>query len=789
MNDLACPTRFTEVKLDEPSSSEASTTVTEVSTTGIGVDGSSNDTAVDEHHPERGTWSNPVEFFLTCLGYTVGLGNLWRFPYLAYANGGDMNDLACPTRFTEVKLDEPSSSEASTTVTEVSTTGIGVDGSSNDTAVDEHHPERGTWSNPVEFFLTCLGYTVGLGNLWRFPYLAYANGGGAFLIPYVTMLVFTGLPLYGLELCLGQYASLGANKLFGKMLPLFQGLGYAVLVVAFYTSIYYNVIIAWTVFYLFASFQREVPWKNCDGDFNTPGCYNRQMDEKCHSISSNMTFWNGTCTTVADLCKNSLNTCYRVGDETTTCAKRLQAAWNSTHCLNVTAKDEGDTDPYLFVPLKFAYERVSASEEYFTNFMLAKTDSWDDFGGLKWDLVLCSALAWVLVAAALIKGVQSSGKVVYFTALFPYFSFIGGLKWDLVLCSALAWVLVAAALIKGVQSSGKVVYFTALFPYVVLLIFGIKGATLPGSLEGVKYFVTPKWELLKSPRVWVDAATQNFYSLGPAFGGLITFSSYNKFNHNCMRLLTWAPLWGVLFFSMLMVCGFDSEFTMIETLVTALLDEKPKLRRYKGWVALVVSIIGFLLGLSMCTRGGIYMFTLFDYYSAGWAVLLLGAVEALIVVYVYGYKRFMDNVKEMMPRVFPFEGYWKFTLSFSSPVLIVGMVIATWVQYEQPSYGGAPFPVWADVLGWLMGISPLVVLVGFGIRKVLQAKKNGTDLRSLVKPKHDWGPAHFRESLQGTPKPALTEKVSTDSTCSRLRDYVRSTRKLRHTLTNTTIVE
>lgn len=52
--------------------------------------------------------------------------------------------------------------------------------------------------------------------------------------------------------------------------------------------------------------------------------------------------------------------------------------------------------------------------------MLAKTDDFNDFGGIKWDLALCSALAWLLVFVALFKGVKSSGKVVYFTSLFPY---------------------------------------------------------------------------------------------------------------------------------------------------------------------------------------------------------------------------------------------------------------------------------------------------------------------------------------------------------------------------------
>ena len=67
-----------------------------------------------------------------------------------------------------------------------------------------------------------------------------------------------------------------------------------------------------------------------------------------------------------------------------------------------------------------------------------------------------------------------------------------GIKWWMILCLALAWIIVYLIIMKGIQSSGYVVYFTAGFPYVVLFIFLIRGVTLPGAWEGIKHMLSPK---------------------------------------------------------------------------------------------------------------------------------------------------------------------------------------------------------------------------------------------------------------------------------------------------------
>lgn len=71
---------------------------------------------------------------------------------------------------------------------------------------------RESWGSHCEFFLTSLGLAVGLGNVWRFPYVCYQNGGGTFLIPYVLFLFLIGIPGLFLEQSVGQYARVGANK-------------------------------------------------------------------------------------------------------------------------------------------------------------------------------------------------------------------------------------------------------------------------------------------------------------------------------------------------------------------------------------------------------------------------------------------------------------------------------------------------------------------------------------------------------------------------------------------------
>ncbi|KAG1705088.1 Sodium- and chloride-dependent glycine transporter 2 [Nymphon striatum] len=298
--------------------------------------------------------------------------------------------------------------------------------------------ERGNWGSKWEFLLSCVGLSVGIGNVWRFPYLAYENGGGAFLIPYLIMLVLAGKPMYFLELAFGQFAGLGPLAIW-SCAPIAKGVGYAMVTVSLVVCIYYNVIMSYTIFYISASFQSIVPWSICDPSW-------------------------------ADM-----ETCYVRGSSN-------GAALNSTNITSVTNVTNVATNKTL--------QMQTSSQQYWERYVLEIT-----------------------------PGIESSG----------------GIKWDLALCLLFSWIVVVLCLMKGIKTSGKVVYFAATFPYVILIMLLINGLLLDGAFAGVMYFITPKWGKLLDIKVWQAAAGQMFFSLSVSMGGLIMYSSYNDFKNNIYR--------------------------------------------------------------------------------------------------------------------------------------------------------------------------------------------------------------------------------------------------------------
>ena len=381
----------------------------------------------------------------------------------------------------------------------------------------------------------------------------------------------------------------------------------------------------------------------------------------------------------------------------------------------------------------------------------------------------------------------------------------------LTLCLLLAWVLVYLCLLNGIKSSGKVVYFTALFPYVVLAALIGRGVTLPGAMDGIMYFITPSFEKMADPAVWYAAASQLFFSLAACWGGMMALSSYNRFHTNTLRdalivclcdtftsffasfaifsvigygaymlqkpiaevatagtglafilypkiidNLPGSTAWAIMFFFMLLLLGLDSEFNSLETIFTALLDKYPSLRsslKKKALAFAIFCIPFFLLGLPMVCPGGTDLLELVDTFAAGWPIFLLAIIETLSVAWLYGTPRFSKDISAMMPYLL--NGPWRKKFvpwvmrvywGFITPAMLTFVMVFSWTSYQHRKYMGE------EVLGWFCTIFIIIWVPVFAIwMAVKAAKREGGFIRGIkaaAKHSSKWGPylkAHRRE--------------------------------------------
>ncbi|XP_072015115.1 sodium- and chloride-dependent neutral and basic amino acid transporter B(0+)-like [Amphiura filiformis] len=605
---------------------------------------------------------------------------------------------------------------------------------------NDENKDRGNWASPIEFVLAALGNVVGLGNVWRFPYLAYRNGGGAFLIPYGVMLALAGLPLFFLEIAHGQYCSEGAVTCW-KAMPLIRGMSFGQMITGTYISTSYNVVIMYAFYYLFASFTSVLPWIGCNHSFNTAMC--SELPKACLAIGGIITT-NNSCVQLQDLTEDQLDM-YNVSYD--------------ANSINNTDTFDGYNLSLYKDP--FSADRMTPSEEYWRFQVLQESDSMDETGGLVWQLALCLILAWIVVYICLIRGIHSIGKVVYFTATFPY---------------------------------------------VILVILLIRGLTLPGALEGIKFFVVPRWHHVLKAQVWLDAAVQIFYSLGVACGGQSTMASYNKFHYNCYRdTLLIAALnsitsifagfvifsiigfmaessgkevenvvsqgfglafiaypeavarmpggffWSICFFFMVIILGLDSQFVGMEIIITAVTDMFPRLRKYKQYITASFCGILCILGFTCVTRAGGYWMALIDQYSVNFHRFVFALAECAGLCWFYGPRRFINDIRAMIgDRIVDSKRFrfWPLTWCVITPGLMLVILAFNFVSWKEPQYNDTPFPDWAIAIGWMIMLSSLLVIPADWIYLIWITPGTYKErFRALLRPSPSWGPAllHHRQ--------------------------------------------
>ena len=128
-------------------------------------------------------------------------------------------------------------------------------------------PAREQWSGQLGFLMAAIGSAIGLGNIWRFPGVAYSNGGGAFMIPYIIALLAVGVPVLLLDYALGHRYRGSSPAVFRRVSARFEWLGWWHVVICFVIMTYYVVIVAWALRY--TVFSLTIAWgEDAAGFFN-----------------------------------------------------------------------------------------------------------------------------------------------------------------------------------------------------------------------------------------------------------------------------------------------------------------------------------------------------------------------------------------------------------------------------------------------------------------------------------------------------------------------------------------
>ncbi|OQV24309.1 Sodium- and chloride-dependent GABA transporter 2 [Hypsibius exemplaris] len=541
-------------------------------------------------------------------------------------------------------------------------------------------PARPQWGSKYEFILSHIGCCIGLGNVWRFPYVCYKNGGGAFFIPYFICLVTAGIPIVFLEIAVGQYFATGGISCW-DISPIFRGIGYGTTMMAGWLNVYYIVVLSWGVLYLYYTLayagSGSLPWSTCDNDWNTKYC------------------------SIPLLKRNN---------ETALLGAELPTS---------------SASPEIVVP------KVDPTTEFWERHILKISSGINEVGEVQWQLALTLLMVWTI-------------------------------------CYFCIW--------KGVKSSGKVVYFTALFPYVMLIILFFRGVTLPNAWQGIAYYITPNFEKLGEPGVWVGAVTQVFFSYAIALGSLTALGSYNKFDYNCYKhslalcacdsitsfiagfvvfsvlgfmagelgvdvkdvaeegpglafivypkaaaQMPLGTLWAALFFVMLLFLGLDSQFVTMEGFFTAIMDIYPRIFRLKyskEVFIFVMCFVWYLLGLTMITNGGMYVFELFDTYAAsGMALLWTAFWECVCIGWFYGADRFYDDIQRMIGyRINPWMKYmWK----YAGPIFTMSIMLFAIARSRPLTYNRVyTYPEWAQASGWLLALSSMISVPAYAIYRI-----------------------------------------------------------------------
>ncbi|XP_072551207.1 sodium- and chloride-dependent GABA transporter 2-like isoform X2 [Salminus brasiliensis] len=529
--------------------------------------------------------------------------------------------------------------------------------------------ERGHWASKIEFLLAVAGNVVGLGNVWRFPYLCYKNGGGTFLVPYLVFVVTCGVPLFLLETSMGQYTQEGGITCWQRLCPLAEGVGYAGQLILVYSCMYYIIVLAWALFYLVFSFSSQLPWATCDNSWNTAQCHfgirnlTLNWTGQTNSTSAATEFWERR---VLDI-SGGIEELGKLKWEIVLC---LIAMW--IICYFCIWKGVKSTGKAVYLTATFPYVMLLV--------LLIR--------GLTLPGALKGVLFYIYPDPQHLLDAQvwmEAGTQVFFS----YSVAVGSLT-------------VLGSYNKYNNNCYRDTFWLCVLNSCTSVVAGFAVFSVLGFMADQQ-----------------GVAVEDVAESGPG----LAFIAYPQ----AVAMMPLPQLWSVCFFIMIILLGLDTQFVAMEVVITSVTDVFPRMLRQAGrreLFLLFFCLTCFLTQLVMVTQGGMFVFQLFDYYACnGSCLLFLAVFQSVAVAWIYGADQMCEVIEDMTgcyPN-FIFKLCWKYL----TPLVSMGSFICSLVEYQPLTFNRwYVYPGWAYGLGWVLALSSVVLVPGRALILLWAARGN-----------------------------------------------------------------
>lgn len=499
---------------------------------------------------------------------------------------------------------------------------------------------RPEWQTKTGFLLAALGSAIGLGNIWRFPYIAYRNGGGAFLVPYLVALFIVGVPLLMLEFGLGHHFRRAFPQSLQRIHSRFSWIGWwSVSFVMFGIVGYYGVVIAWCAAYLVFSVTQ--PW----GEL---AAVNNYFDESFLGA-----FENGQPFAIYNAEEG-----FRFGRFNGWIVGSLATVWALNLIITRRELQRGvELANRIFIPAlvcitlvlviwSWGFEGAAAGRAIYLRpdwSQVFEAQTWiDAFSQIFFTLSLGFG---IMVAYASYLPRDTDIPTSAFLAA------IGNCLFSLVAGFAVFAAIGLLAHEQGVDLVGM-----------KQLEARIESLESAAAKEELPAELAETLETLKEEQRVGAAFEQQMRSFG------LVFKTYPAIITKMGPVA--GPVFGGLFFLSLIVAGVSSAISIVEAFLSALADQF-------GWArdrcAAVLCCFGFLCGLVFCCQAGLFWLDLVDHFITTYGLVLVAICEVLIVGWLFPAHRLRSHLDQY--HVFRFGK----TFSVAMRLLITSILMLIWL--------------------------------------------------------------------------------------------------------------